>query len=64
MYSDQELTIRPIVEAISSGTDYKDEQLGWKKWEAPYFPHHTKSFGNERMIRVGEKFGMQMKARI
>ena len=47
MYSDQELTIRPIIEDDLYRLwelIYKDEQPEWKKWDAPYYPHHTKSY--------------------
>lgn len=47
MYTDQELTIRPIMERDLERIwelIYKDEQPEWKKWDAPYYPHHAKSF--------------------
>lgn len=47
MYQHDQIAIRPI-----EATDlkalwtlmYKDEQPEWKKWDAPYYPHSTKSY--------------------
>ncbi|MCJ7842416.1 GNAT family N-acetyltransferase [Lederbergia sp. NSJ-179] len=55
MYSDAELTIRPIRE-----TDlerlweliYKDEQPEWKRWDAPYFPHNPMTY--DVFLPIGE----------
>lgn len=47
MYTDKELNIRPIVEVDLYRLwelIYMDEKPEWKKWDAPYYPHHTKSF--------------------
>lgn len=47
MYSDKELTIRPIIEEDLFRLwelIYKDEKPEWKKWDAPYFPHHSRSY--------------------
>ncbi|MEG0449624.1 MAG: GNAT family protein [Lysinibacillus sp.] len=55
MYTDAEVTIRPVVD-----TDlkrlweliYKEEQPEWKKWDAPYFPHKTMTY--EEFFPKGE----------
>ena len=47
MYKDKNLTIRPIEEKDLPRLwelIYKDERPEWKKWDAPYFPHQTKSY--------------------
>jgi RimJ/RimL family protein N-acetyltransferase len=47
MYSDKELTIRPIIEEDLFRLwelIYKDEKPEWKKWDAPYYPHQSKSY--------------------
>ena len=47
MLQDQELTLRPIKEDDLFRLwelIYKDEQPEWKKWDAPYYPHQTKSY--------------------
>lgn len=47
MYTDQELTIRPIIEDDLYRLwelIYKENQPEWKKWDAPYYPHHSKSY--------------------
>lgn len=47
MYTDNELTIRPVIEADFTRLwelIYKDEQPEWKKWDAPYFPHVAKTY--------------------
>ena len=47
MYSDHELTIRPIVEEDLFRLwelIYKDDKPEWKKWDAPYYPHQSKPY--------------------
>lgn len=47
MYNDQELSIRPIVEADLFRLwelIYKEEQPEWKQWDAPYFPHQAMTY--------------------
>lgn len=47
MYKDKNLTIRPIEKRDLPRLwelIYKEEKPEWKKWDAPYFPHHTKSY--------------------
>ncbi|CAM3583514.1 MULTISPECIES: GNAT family N-acetyltransferase [Saccharibacillus] len=47
MYSDQELTLRPVEERDSFRLwelIYKDEQPEWKKWDAPYYPHEPMAY--------------------
>lgn len=47
MYTDNELTIRPIKEQDLTKLwelIYKEDQPEWKKWDAPYFPHHSMSY--------------------
>lgn len=49
MLIDQELQLRPITEEDLPRLwelIYKDEQPEWKKWDAPYFPHHTKPYND------------------
>ena len=49
MLIDQELKLRPITEEDLPRLwelIYKDEQPEWKKWDAPYFPHHAKPYEN------------------
>ncbi|QCR32736.1 GNAT family N-acetyltransferase [Lysinibacillus sp. SGAir0095] len=57
MYSDNELTIRPIKENDLTRLwelIYKEEQPEWKKWDAPYFPHQALSF--EEYLPKGTTF--------
>lgn len=57
MYSDKELTIRPIVEKDLFRLwelIYKDNQPEWKKWDAPYYPHKSMSY--EEFLLLGEKW--------
>ena len=57
MYSDNELTIRPIKENDLTRLwelIYKEEQPEWKKWDAPYFPHQAMSF--EEFLPKGTTF--------
>ncbi len=47
MYSNKELTIRPVIEEDLFRLwelIYKEEKPEWKKWDAPYFPHHPKPY--------------------
>lgn len=47
MYKDQNLIIRPIEEMDLPRIwelEYNEEKPEWKKWNAPYYPHETKSF--------------------
>ncbi|MHA6250918.1 GNAT family N-acetyltransferase [Oceanobacillus sp. CAU 1775] len=49
MYTDEDLTIRPIKEKDLPRLwelIYKDEAPEWKKWDAPYFPHQSMTFEN------------------
>lgn len=46
MYYDKELVIRPILENDLHRLwelVFKEEQPEWKKWDAPYYSHQTKS---------------------
>ncbi|GAF13072.1 acetyltransferase, GNAT family [Bacillus sp. JCM 19046] len=46
MYTDKELTIRPVKEKDLPRLwelIFKEENPEWKQWDAPYFPHHTKT---------------------
>lgn len=55
MYTHKELTIRPITEADLPrlwALIYKDEQPEWKKWDAPYFPHETKTYEDFFMTKA------------
>lgn len=48
MYTDQEICLRPIEEQDLYRLwelIYKEENPEWKKWDAPYFPHESMSFG-------------------
>lgn len=57
MYTDKELTLRPIVEDDLYRIwelIYKDGQLEWKKWDAPYYPHHTKTY--EQFLETKENW--------
>lgn len=47
MYRDKELAIRPIKEEDLPKLwelIYKENSPEWKKWDAPYFPHRSKTF--------------------
>lgn len=47
MYKDEELTIRPIEEKDLFNIwelVYKEEAPEWKKWDAPYYPHTSKTY--------------------
>lgn len=44
MYKDEELIIRPIVEADLYPLwelTFKEDSPEWKKWDAPYFEHKS-----------------------
>ena len=47
MYTEHELTIRPIEKSDLQRLwtlIYKEESPEWKQWDAPYFPHKSMSF--------------------
>ena len=47
MYKDNELTIRPIEEKDLFNIwefVYTEEAPEWKKWDAPYYPHTSKTY--------------------
>lgn len=47
MYIEKQVSIRPITEEDLPrlwALIYKDENPEWKKWDAPYFPHHPISY--------------------
>ena len=49
MYTDNDLTIRPIKEKDLTRLwelIYKDVAPDWKKWDAPYFPHQSIDYEN------------------
>lgn len=55
MYSDNELTIRPVKQSDLKRLwelIYKEEQPEWKRWDAPYYPHQAISF--EDFLPKGE----------
>ncbi|MGF9976837.1 GNAT family protein [Viridibacillus arvi] len=57
MYTDNELTIRPIMENDHFRLwelIYKDEQPEWKKWDAPYYPHNSMTY--EEFLPSAEKW--------
>ncbi|GLC86938.1 GNAT family N-acetyltransferase [Lysinibacillus piscis] len=57
MYTDKELTIRPIIAQDLQRLwtlIYKEEQPEWKKWDAPYYPHQALSY--EEFLPKGEKW--------
>lgn len=57
MYSDQELTIRPVEEQDFFRLwelIYKDAQPEWKKWDAPYYPHEPMTY--EEFLPVVESW--------
>ncbi|MDN4493454.1 GNAT family N-acetyltransferase [Ureibacillus aquaedulcis] len=48
MYTDNHLTIRPIKECDLPRLwelMYSEDQPEWKKWDAPYYPHQTMTYG-------------------
>lgn len=54
MYKDQNLIIRPIEETDFRRIwelEFKEEKPIWKKWNAPYYPHETKSF--DEFLHIG-----------
>ncbi|KAF6654647.1 GNAT family N-acetyltransferase [Paenibacillus polymyxa] len=60
MYTDRNLTIRPVTEqdlhALWTLT-YKEEAPEWKRWDAPYYEHKTLSFDEylkEKEKRIGQ----------
>ncbi|SFS62122.1 GNAT family protein [Paenibacillus sp. 453mf] len=47
MYKDKEIAVRPIERADLPRLwelIYTEENPEWKQWDAPYFPHYTKSW--------------------
>lgn len=57
MYQDGELVIRPIEARdlpILWELTYKEENPEWKQWNAPYFPHETKTL--ETYLESAEKY--------
>ena len=57
MYSDHELTIRPVkLDDLKRLWEliYKDEQPEWKLWDAPYYPHQALTY--EEFMPKGETF--------
>jgi len=57
MYTDQELVIRPIKQNDIPRLwelIYKDEQPEWKKWDAPYYPHHSMPY--EQFLEKGDEW--------
>lgn len=47
MYTHNELVLRPIIEQDLYRLwtlIYKEKQPEWKKWDAPYYPHNTKTY--------------------
>lgn len=47
MYTDNELTVRPIAEQDLFRLwelVFKEDSPEWKKWDAPYFPHESKTY--------------------
>lgn len=55
MYQDNELIIRAVVEKDLTRLwelIYKDEQPEWKKWDAPYYPHQSKTL--EEFLPIGQ----------
>lgn len=71
MYTDKDLTIRPVTEedlhALWTLT-FKEEAPEWKQWDAPYYEHKPLSFDDylkEKEKRIGQDdFGsLKWKAR-
>jgi RimJ/RimL family protein N-acetyltransferase len=57
MYTQQQVMIRPIEKADLPRLwelIYKEEQPEWKKWDAPYYPHTSKTY--EEFLPSGEKW--------
>ncbi|WPK13337.1 GNAT family protein [Lysinibacillus louembei] len=55
MYQDNELIIRAVEEKDLTRLwelIYKDEQPEWKKWDAPYYPHQSKTL--EEFLPIGQ----------
>lgn len=55
MYQDNELIIRAVEEKDLTRLwelIYKDEQPVWKKWDAPYYPHQSKTL--EEFLPIGQ----------
>lgn len=55
MYTDKELSIRPIKNADLLRIwelIYKNEEPEWKKWDAPYYPHHPITY--EKFLETKE----------
>lgn len=55
MYRDNELIIRAVEEKDLTRLwelIYKDEQPEWKKWDAPYYPHQSKTL--EEFLPIGQ----------
>lgn len=60
MYKDQNLIIRPIEETDLHRIwelEFNEEKPEWKKWNAPYYPHETKSF--DKFLPIGRKWMSQ-----
>lgn len=61
MLTDDDLIIRPIMEKDLPRLwelVYKEEAPDWKKWDAPYYPHESKTYENflsESEYWVGQK---------
>ncbi len=68
----QPITIRPIEEKDLPKLwelIYKDENPEWKKWDAPYYPHHTKTYDaflkeKERWVRVEDRYAIDLDGRL
>ena len=57
MYKDQNLVIRPIEETDLPRIwelEFNEEKPEWKKWNAPYYPHETKSI--DEFLPIGKKW--------
>ena len=55
MYQDGELTIRSVEEKDLQRLwvlGYKENQPEWKKWDAPYYPHASKTY--EEFLPIGQ----------
>lgn len=55
MYQDNELIIRAVEEKDLTRLwelIYTDEQPEWKKWDAPYYPHQSKTL--EEFLPIGQ----------
>ncbi len=68
MYTDKDLTIRPMNENdLHSFWElaFKDEAPEWKKWDAPYYPHKAQTFEEfsknaERWLNCDDFWGIEM----